>query len=84
MCITDWHDVTLAVKVAINPNTTNPSKHFQMTHQMRLIKRNLLFEEFKSLLERQKVLITSIYFFSYNIFKDFFFLKVVQTSDFVV
>ena len=27
MCITDRHDMTLAVKVALNPNTTNqPSK----------------------------------------------------------
>ena len=25
MCITDRHDMTLAVKVALNPNTTNQS-----------------------------------------------------------
>ena len=23
MCVTDRHDITLAVKVALNPNTTN-------------------------------------------------------------
>ena len=27
MCVTDHHDMTLAVKVALNPNTTNETKH---------------------------------------------------------
>ena len=31
MCVTDHHDVTLAVKVALNPNTTNQriQAHYQ-------------------------------------------------------
>ena len=28
MCITDRHDMTLAVKVALNPNTTNQHINF--------------------------------------------------------
>ena len=27
MCVTDGHDITLAVKVALNPNTTNQPKY---------------------------------------------------------
>ena len=27
MCVTDRHDMTLAVKVALNPNTTNQMIH---------------------------------------------------------
>ena len=30
MCITDHHDMTLAVKVALNPNTTNQSTSGQL------------------------------------------------------
>ena len=39
MCVTDRHDMTLAVKVALNPNTTNQptnwadvSQYFSQVH----------------------------------------------------
>ena len=33
MCVTDHHDMTLAVKVALNPNTTNePTNYFNTLH----------------------------------------------------
>ena len=36
MCVTDHHDMTVAVKVALNPNTTNQPTHFieQDLHMM--------------------------------------------------
>ena len=33
MCITESHDMTLAVKVALNPNTTNQPTYFHLAEK---------------------------------------------------
>ena len=55
MCITDHHDMTLAVKVALNPNTTN-----QLTNNF-----NDFADSFGKHWEKGSFLVPYNWFFSY-------------------
>ena len=71
MCITDHHDITLAVKVVINPNATNQpivysaltfystDTHFDASTLDRLLKK---------LWEKEELLIMSNFSISHNVF----------------
>ena len=55
MCVTDRHNMTLALKVALNPNTTNQPS--QLSKQ----------KAFKNIVgKKEKMLVTSIFSFSHN------------------
>ena len=83
MCVTDRLDMTLAVKVALNPNTTNnqnnkvkdSSKLKASTSDKSKIRSNDL--EFTDRLEtfeikkKKKMLVIGIFYFSNNILKGF-------------
>ena len=42
MCVTDCHDMTLAVKVALNPNTTNYNNPFSTMCNSLLLTKSLI------------------------------------------
>ena len=75
MCVTDRHDMTLAVKVALKPNTTNqPTLSsfgvIALTHYHTMTTFDALEEKafLKTLWEKKKMLVTSIFFFFHNVF----------------
>ena len=90
ICITDHHDMTLAGKVALNPNTTNHHLHilfnmgslncccprkrgmtglsFSPFIMQSGVSTILSHKAFKTLWVNEKMLVTSIFFFSHSVF----------------
>ena len=64
MCVTDRHDMTLAVKVALNLNTTNQPTFPNKPWFLRVCSTNLL----KTLWEKEKLLVKSNFSFSHSVF----------------
>ena len=78
MCVTDRHDMSLAVKVAINPNITNqPSKNVSFQSQERFLTTCNRISKLCPKGQREKLLVTS----NFSLFHSVFKRLVLQTRE---